>query len=273
MTSRGFLGGPGAYPVRQVTPAQALGWLARGWADLRRCPLPGLLHGAAAALFGLVVVWQFHDHFWLLAGAFSGFLIVAPLLATGLYAVSRALERGEQAGMADAVGIWCSLDRRLMHFGLLLALAGTGWVITSAALVTGFADVPIDSPLDFLRRVVLAPDSWLFEAWLMLGAALAAPVFASSVVAIPLLLDRRGEASTDVLRAVLTSWRAVETNPVVMALWAALLLALVLLAFATALLGLVVVVPWLAHASWHAYRDLVERDLVGPPAEPPAEPH
>jgi len=121
--------------------------------------------------------------------------------------------------------------------------------------------------------VVLAPDSWLFEAWLMLGAALAAPVFASSVVAIPLLLDRRGEASTDVLRAVLTSWRAVETNPVVMALWAALLLALVLLAFATALLGLVVVVPWLAHASWHAYRDLVERDLVGPPAEPPAEPH
>ena len=59
------------------------------------------------------------------------------------------------------------------------------------------------------------------------------------------------------LAAVLTSWRVVHAHPVPMALWAALIMAVTLLGMATALLGLVVVVPWLAHASWHAYRDLV----------------
>jgi uncharacterized membrane protein len=140
-----------------------------------------------------------------------------------------------------------------VHFGLLLAFAGTGWVLTSASLVTAFAGAPIERPLDFLRLIVLAPDSWLFEIWLVLGALLAAPVFASSVIAIPLLLDRRGS----VLQAVLASWRAVMASPGPLALWAALIMALTTFGMATLLLGLVVVVPWLAHASWHAYRDIV----------------
>ena len=76
---------------------------------------------------------------------------------------------------------------------------------------------PVEGPADFLRVVVLAPKGWLFEAWLMLGALLAAPVFASSVVALPLLLDRQ----VSVLGAVLTSWRVVMTHPAPLALWAA----------------------------------------------------
>lgn len=134
-----------------------------------------------------------------------------------------------------------------------LALAGTGWVPTSAALVTGLAPAALDKPLDFIRGVVLADGPPLFELWLALGAFLAAPVFASSVVAIPLLLDR----PVGLLGAVLTSWRVVQTHPLPMALWAALLMGLTVVGMATALLGLVVIAPWLAHASWHAYRDLV----------------
>jgi uncharacterized membrane protein len=256
MTERPFLGGPGAYPVRSVPPAHIVRWLAAGWRDLRRCPGPGLVHGAAMAALGAAMLVLAHEHFWVLAGAFSGFLLVAPLAATGLYAISHRLERDGHASLADAIGIWRSRDPRLIHFGLLLALAGTGWVVTSASLVTSMSAVAIAKPLDFLRLVATGP-GWLFEAWLMLGAALAAPVFASSVVAIPLLLDRRGEARLEVLRAVLTSWRVVEANPATMALWALVLVALSLLGMATALLGLVVVAPWLAHASWHAYRDLV----------------
>jgi uncharacterized membrane protein len=87
----------------------------------------------------------------------------------------------------------------------------------------------------------------------MLGGFLAAPMFASSVVALPLLVDKR----ISVLGAVLTSWRVVMEHPAPMALWAALIMGLTAAGMATALLGLIVVVPWLAHASWHAYRDLL----------------
>jgi len=241
-----------AFGVRSIPMLRPLGWLARGWRDLMRCPLPGLLHGLALALFGGLLLVIAHDRFWLLAGAFTGFLLVGPLLATGLYAVSRALERGQRADLSVALSAW-KPERRLIIFGLLLALAGTGWVLTSASLITGFAPAPVRGPLDFLRVVVLNDASPLFPIWLAMGALLAAPVYASSVVAIPLLLDR----PVSVLAAVLTSWRVVQEHPLPMALWAALLLGLTAFGMATALLGLVVIAPWLAHASWHAYRDLV----------------
>lgn len=144
---------------------------------------------------------------------------------------------------------WC-----LVRLGLLLALAGTGWVLTSAAMITLLAPAPVRTPYDFLLLVVLAKDNNLFELWLVLGSVLAAPIFASSVVSIALLLDRR----IGLWRAVLTSWQAVLANPVTMALWSFLILALVLVGMATFMLGLALVMPWLGHASWHAYRDLVD---------------
>lgn len=249
-----------ALRVRTVGLGQPFQWLGRGWADLWRCPAPGLIHGLLAALFGLGLVGWVREYFWVMAGAFSGFLIVAPIVATGLYAVSRALERGQPTSMREVFNLWRGHDPRLVHFGVLLGLAGTGWVITSASMITSFSDLPVRRPLDFLHFVVLQDSGWLFEAWLLLGALLAAPMFASSVVAMPLLLDRK----VDVLTAVLTSWRVVLASPGPMALWAGLIMGISMLGMVTLLLGLVVAVPWLAHASWHAYRDLVE------PAEEPA---
>ncbi len=255
-----------AAEVRPIGLTQPLRWLALGARDLARAPGPGLSHGLTLALFGVALFIVAHEHFWLLAGAFSGFLLVAPVLATGLYAVSRALERGEPTTLASmmavAVRAWWPRGPtawRLMRFGALLALAGTGWVLTSASLVTWFVPEVVNSPADFVRHVVLAETGWLFEAWVLLGGVLAAPVFASSVVAIPLLLDR----PVGVLAAVLASWRVVLANPLSMALWALLIMVLTAIGMATLLIGLVPVVPWLAHASWHAYRDCLA------PATPP----
>ena len=250
--------------VRSVTLGAPLHWLALGWRDLWRCGPWGLLHGLALAFFGAVLVLLAGDRFWLLVSAFSGFLVVEPVLATSLYALSRALERGEPVGARTIVQTWTRWQHSrfaahggywsLVRFGLLLSLAGTGWVLTSAALITVLAPQPVATPMDFVRHVVLAPGGQVFELWLLLGGLMAAPLFASSVVAMPLLLDRRA----DVLQAVLTSWQAVLRNPAPLALWAALIMGLTLLGMATLLAGLIVTLPWLGHASWHAYRALVD---------------
>ncbi len=145
-----------------------------------------------------------------------------------------------------------------MQFGALLALAGTGWVLTSAALITLLAPVPITTPLEFIRHVMLARNGFLFELWLALGGVLAAPIFASTAITIPLLLDRR----VTLMQAILTSWRAVLANPLPMAFWAALIMGFTLLGLGSALLGLVAVIPMLGHASWHAYRDLVDASAL-----------
>ena len=213
--------------VRRVPLSAPFHWLAQGWRDVWRIGWPSLMHGVALALFGAFLVWLARDQFWLLAGAFSRFAVHG--------------------------GYWS-----LVRFGLLLSLAGTGWVLTSAALITALAPQPVNTPLDFLRYVVLAPGGYLFELWLTMGALLAAPLFASSAVSMPLLLDRR----VDVLQAVLTSWQTVLTNPAAMALWAALIMGLTLLGMATGLLGLVIIMPWLGHASWYAFRALVDTSTL-----------
>jgi uncharacterized membrane protein len=266
--------------VRTIGLNQPMHWLVLAWRDMARCGWLSFAHGLVLALAGAAILAVAHHRFWLLAGALSGFLVVAPVLATSLYALSRALERGEQASTALVLKTWLNWQNShinkwgndywcLVQFGALLALAGTGWVLTSAAFITLLAPVPINTPLDFAQHVILARDGFLFELWLALGGVLAAPIFASTAVAMPLLLDRR----ITLLQAVLTSWRAVLANPLPMALWAALILGFTLLGLGSLFLGLVAVIPMLGHASWHAYRDLVdasslpERDAPRVPAE------
>lgn len=265
--------------VRSIDMMRPMAWLVLAWRDMVRAGWASVAHGLVLAMLGAAIVAVAHQRFWLLAGALSGFLVVAPVLATSLYALSRALERKETADWSVVFKTWLNWQHShfnkwgndywcMVQFGALLALAATGWVVTSAALITLLAPVPINTPLDFVHHVVLAQDSWLFELWLALGGVLAAPLFASSVVSMPLLLDRR----ISLLQAVLTSWRTVLANPVPMAFWAALIMGFTLLGLGSLLLGLIPVIPMLGHASWHAYRDLVDASAL-PAREAYSEPY
>lgn len=255
-------------PVLPIEPDQPLRWLVLGFRDLARNPLLSLAHGLLLAVAGALITWLAFDQFWILAGLVSGFMVGAPVLATSLYAMSRAIERHEPVSLALLVNTWTRWQLRLqlqpdsywalIRFGLLLGLATAGWVFVSSTFIHLMAPVPIHTPMDFIRHVVASRDHHLFEIWLGIGGVMAAPLFASSVVSMPMLLDRR----VTVLEAVLTSWKVVLTYPVTMAFWAFLLMGFTLLGIFSLYLGLILVVPMLGHASWHAYRDLVDvRDL------------
>jgi uncharacterized membrane protein len=262
-------------PILPITQQQPFQWLYRGLKDMCHSPWLSLAHGLLMALGGGLITWLAHDRFWLLAGSVSGFLVIAPVMATSLYAMSRAIERQDPVNLRLLFKTWTQWQSQLNHepvsywclvrFGLLLALAGTGWVLTSSALITLLAPVPIHTPMDFIHHVVLSRDSYLFELWLLMGGLMAAPVFASSVVSMPLLLDRK----LNTLQAVLTSWKVVLTHPLPMVLWAFLIMGLSMLGILFVFAGLVVVVPLLGHASWHAYRDLV--DTRGVPERMPRQ--
>ncbi len=161
--------------IRSVALARPLHWLLLGWRDMLHCGWISWVHGLVLSLSGMVLVAVFYRHFWLLSGALSGFLLVAPILATSLYALSRARERGEKTDLRVVLKTWLNWQRLdkwgneywcLVQFGALLALAGTGWVLTSAALITLLAPGPVLNPVDFLQHVVLARNGFLFELWL-----------------------------------------------------------------------------------------------------------
>jgi uncharacterized membrane protein len=251
---------PAVPPVRIVTPGAPWTWIARGWRDFLRAPVPSLVHGVIAASYGMLVLGIARDHLYLVSGAFSAFVLVAPVLVTGLYESSRLLARGEPATLRDAVGAWRRSGVPLFGFGLALMLIGSYWVLVSSVLIASLVKTPITGFEDFLRFVVLSKESNLFLVWMSFGGVVAALVFAASAVSVPLLLDRQ----VDLLTAVLTSMQAVGANPFVMAWWAVLIMIGTTLGIATLLLGLIVVVPVLGHATWHAYVDLVDASELPP---------
>ncbi len=246
-------------PVRAIAPNQPLQWLVRGWRDFLRAPAASLMHGALFLAAGAAIVaigWGRAD---LLAGAFSGFLLVAPILMAGLYEVSRRLARGELPSMRDVAGVWIGGGGAMVSLGLLLAGLGTLWVALSTLIIvatTGGASAGIG---DFLRQFVLSPNWLPFTLWLVAGGLFAALVFALAVVSAPMLLDREVRLAD----AALTSIRAVGANPAAMIVWAGLVMAVTLLGIAL-VLPMVVLVPVIGHATWHAYADTVDASGLAP---------
>lgn len=245
----------------EIRPARIVAWLSLGARDLARAPAASLAHGViftVVALLILVIGW---NRAWLLAGAFTGFVLPAPALATGLYALSRRLEHGESATFADAVAAWRGASPALLRFGALLAGIGSAWVAFCWLVVRAFDDGAGDMADGgvgaLLRHFAGERDTALFVAWMTAGGLVAAIVFAISVVSVPMLLDRR----TALRDAVFASVRATGDHPATMALWASVIMAAMGVAAIT-LVGWVFIVPLFGHASWHAYRELVRGDAA-----------
>lgn len=240
--------------VRSIGFAAPLGWLARGWQDLWRQPAASLFYGVAIAVAGAVILGVTARLPYLFAAAITGFLLVAPMLAAGLYELSRRYLAGERATLVDSMWAWRRNPSALVGFALLSILAGTAWQVASVVIVALFYKGPALAPMAMMIEVLVNPQHYLlFFVYMCVGGLLAALVFAVSVVSMPMLVDRR----CDLLTALVTSVNAVAENPLPLALWATILMLLTGLGFATLLLGMIVILPWLGHASFHAYKDLV----------------
>lgn len=150
----------------------------------------------------------------------------------------------------------------MLLMGVLLAGLGTAWVMWSATLVLMLHGERSPGVAGFLRWFLAPDNETLFVLWCASGGLLASVVFALTAVSVPMLVDR---PTLGARVALMTSVRAVGTNPVTMGLWAAAIMTLTLAAMAT-VVGLVVLVPVLGHATWHAYRELVVPDAGRDPA-------
>jgi uncharacterized membrane protein len=246
--------GPDSLRIRSIPVLRPLHWIRLGWRDFGRAFGPSLAHGFVATLAGLGILTVGLRAWPLLPGAFSGFVLIAPILATGLYELSRRLELGQKPRLAHVADAWARGTRPLVWFGLGLALAATLWVLVSALMVALFVTAPITGLDGFLRHVVVGEGSNLFPLWAALGGLGAAVVFAASVVSVPMLLDRE----VDLMTAIGVSVRAVGENPLAMAVWAALIMLITLASMATLMVGFAFAVPVLGHATWLAYRDVVD---------------
>ena len=243
---------PPAIELNRLHWRDPLRWLGLGARDFLRCPGIGLFYGGCFMVMGwaLMKVYE-HAAAYVLALS-AGFLLMGPFLCLGLYRVSQRLERGEPPKLGDSLRAWQTRTGTLAIFGFVLLVLEMLW--GRAALVI-FA-VSFDGMPDFKGSLgaLIDPENLGFiVAYLAVGGVFAGLIFAISVVAMPLILDR----PVDAITAGLTSLRLVLAQPGVMLLWGALITLLVVIAMLPWFAGLLVVGPVLGHASWHAYRAAV----------------
>ncbi|NMG73193.1 DUF2189 domain-containing protein [Aromatoleum diolicum] len=241
--------------VRQVDASRPLMWLRMGWDDMRANFGASLAYGLIFAAIGYVILAYAADLPYLFTAAISGFFLVGPLAAAGLYEISRRHERGESATFADSLRGLREHGDHLLYYGAFLAVVLLAWERLSAILFALFYEGVAPDLGNFFADVFLSGAYTHFVvSYLVVGGAIAGVVFALSVVSVPMLMDRK----SDMVTAMMTSARAVGFNLGAMAVWAALIVVLIGIGFATMMIGMVALLPLLGHATWHAYKDLVE---------------
>lgn len=240
--------------VRKVDASAPFRWLAMGWEDFRYKPLLSGFFGLAFILAGAAVTMATWQNNVLVMTFVTGFFLIAPFLCLGLYDLSRQRE------MTGSYRLWPALTaflRRRRDMALLVvfqALVMIAW-IRLVSLMSALYVTNTGSSVTVLFDQLFSSGEGLgfLAVFVLAGAALAALVFITSVVAWPMLLH----GSSGVLIAMITSYKAVMANKPVMVIWASLIVSLVLVGFATAFVGLLVILPVIGHATWHAYRELV----------------
>ncbi|MGF1610499.1 MAG: DUF2189 domain-containing protein [Kiloniellales bacterium] len=243
--------------IRKITGDNPWQWLRAGWQDIQRAPRASLLYGLLFAIVSYLLtalIWVI-EAFYLVLPLAAGFMLIGPILCVGLYDISRRLEKGEPVSFLSSLAAWRRNMSQIALMGLALTLFLLAWLRFATLLFAFFfsGSPPRPEPLFLLDVFVSAQSLPFLATGTVIGGVLAALAFAISVVSIPLLLDR----DANVISAIAASVETVRQNFWPMMLWAWLIVLFVGAGIATGYLGLIVTLPLIGHASWHAYRDLV----------------
>jgi uncharacterized membrane protein len=258
--------------VRRIGLADLKDALARGIDDFMAMPSHAVFLCLIYPIVGVLLGWLTFGYglMSLLYPLIAGFALLGPFAAIGLYELSRQRERGLAADLTHAFDVFHSPSfGAIAALGLLLMTMFITWLAVAQAIyVANFGYAPMASIGEFARRVFTTPEGWaLIIVGNGIGFLFALVVLTISVVSFPLLLDR--DAGT--VEAVLTSYRAVRANPMIMAIWGLIVASILVLGALPFLVGLAVVMPVLGHSTWHLYRKVVEPDL-SPRQEQPRPP-
>lgn len=233
--------------------------LAKGLADFWAMPSHAVFLSILYPIVGLVLVVMTSGRnvMPLLYPLLSGFALVGPFAAIGLYEVSRRRELGLETTWQHAFDVLKSPSiPSIAMLGVVLTVIFVLWVATAEALYSGlFHPTAPQAYVDFLKEVLTTSHGLaLVILGNVVGLLYMIAVFSISVVSFPLLLDRDVGAAI----AMKTSIRAVIANPLPMALWAVIVGVLLTVGMLALIVGLAVVIPVLGHATWHLYRRVVE---------------
>ncbi len=187
----------------------------------------------------------------------TGYTLIGPIVATGMYELSRRREMGLDISRMHAFEVVRSPSIRSIAFlSILLMAIYFIWLLLAQGLYNlYFGGQEPESIAGFVSQIFTTSAGWgLIIVGCTVGFIFAAVVFALSVMSFPLLLDR----DVGLMTAVGTSIRAVVRNPITMFFWGLIIAVTLGIGSIPFFVGIAVVMPVLGHATWHLYRKTIE---------------
>lgn len=236
-------------------------WLAEGWRDFVAAPGLSLIYGviAAAAFAVLALLFSSRGSWHWAIGLMPAFLIVGPMLAVGLYEISRRREGELRSTFQDSLAGWRRNVFSIVSLGVIMVVILMTWAMNSFQMTalfvsdTGVMAEVFGGELDF--PAFLTSVTWpMVTAAILTGLAWLAVTFLFTAVAVPFAADHE---DVDVITAIVVSVKAVRRNWRPMLLWAGLILIFAGIGILPFYLGLIITFPLLGYATWHAYRDII----------------
>jgi uncharacterized membrane protein len=251
--------------VRLITTDDLREALRRGFDDFMACRSDVIFLCLLYPVMGLTLVWLALDAALLplIFPVLSGFALLGPVAGVGLYEMSRRREQGQEIGWTNAFAVTRSPSfGAIFVLGLVLAAIFLVWILAAQGIYS--ATLGPEPPVSlgaFFVDVLTTPAGWaMIIVGMAVGFLFAALVLAISVVSFPLLLDRE---DISLRSAVITSVRLAAANPRTIGIWGAIVAGGLAIGSLPVLLGLIVVLPVLGHATWHLYRKIVIREPAG----------
>lgn len=245
-------------PVRRVALSDIRKWLAQGWGDIQANPWSSLLYGIIFAAVGLFVSLFLADNPGFFMATAASFLLLGPFLALGLYELNRRRAHGEPVRFLPSTLALLRNPVHLTVYALFLAVLALLWLRLSSIVLEVFLQDALaaqHSYFGFMAALLGSKLGWLFAlAFLAVGFMFALVAFVTGVATVPMLLERQ----VNLLSALNASICAIVKNWQVMLAWAATIALIIGAGLLPFSLGLVVAMPLISYASWHAYRDMVE---------------
>ena len=193
--------------ARDVAPGAVVTWLRLGWNDLMRSYLTGVWFGVCFVAMGALLMLTFNRAPAYLMALISGFLLLGPFICVGCYAISYALERGKQPEIKRAALAFRNNAKNIAIFAAVLGVLELLWGRASLVVFALFYTGGLPETGDVLRAFMTLQNIPFVIAYVIVGAVFATLVFVTSVVAIPLMLNR----NTDAITAALTSEQTTGT--------------------------------------------------------------
>ena len=245
--------------VNEVSTEDVWKWLAAGWSDLKANTVVSVSYAAMFIIIGLILSFGFHFMGWpyLILPGLTGFLLMGPAVGLGFYEISRRHEAGEKVSFLATITAARYNKLGIFGFGIALTFIFQMWIrISFTVFALNFPGIMPDWGI-ILTRTFSMEGVYFGISIAIVGAIFATGIFVVGAFAMPMMMDR----NSVLLPSMITSAYAVVHNRNAMILWAAIIVIFTGIGLATAGIGLIITLPLIGHATWHAYKQVMSGDI------------